>query len=149
MYRRALGENPQLGVVKLRRKWDSSPMTSQSPSYHGCRFPPETISHAVWLYHRFGLSLRDVEDLFAERRITVTYESIRQWCRTLGLDDARRLRRRRGRMGDTWYLDEVFVRIRGRQQYLWRAVDEDGDVMPCSCSPGATGGRPFASSGSC
>ena len=104
-------------------------MTSLSPSYHGYRFPPEIISHAVWLYHRFGLSFRDVEDLLAERGVTVTYEAIRQWCLTFGLDYARRLRRRRGRQGDTWYLDEMFVKIQGRQQYLWRAVDEDGDVI--------------------
>ncbi len=99
------------------------------PSYRGYRLPPEIIAHAVWVYHRFGLSFRDVEDLLAERGITVTYETIRQWCLTFGLDYARRLRRSRGRMGDTWYLDEVFVKIRGRQQYLWRAVDEDGDVI--------------------
>ena len=104
-------------------------MTSQPPSYHGYRFRPAIISRAVWLCHRFGLSFRDVEDLLAERGITVTSEAIRQWCRTLGLDYARRLRRRRGRMGDTWYLDELFVRTQGRQQYLWRAVDEDGDVI--------------------
>ena len=101
-------------------------MTNPSPSYRGYRFLPEIISHAVWLYHRFGLSFRDVEDLLAERGITVTYEAIRQWCRTFGLDYARRLR---GRRGDTWYLDEVFVKIQGRLQYLWRAVDEDGDVI--------------------
>jgi len=99
------------------------------PSYRGYRFPPEIISHAVWLYHRFSLSFRDVEDLLAERGITVTYEAIRQWCLTFGLDYARRLRHRRGRQGDTWYLDELFVKLRGRQQYLWRAVDEDGDVL--------------------
>ena len=99
------------------------------PSYRGYRFPPQIIAHAVWVYHRFGLSVRDVEDLLAERGITVTYETIRQWCLTFGLDYARRLRRSRGRMGDTWYLDEVFVKIQGRQQYLWRAVDEDGDVI--------------------
>ncbi len=104
-------------------------MSSHPPSYRGYRFPPEIISHAVWLYHRFGLSFRDVEDLLAERGVTVTYEAIRQWCRTFGLDYARRLRRRRGRMGDTWYLDELFVKIQGRQQYLWRAVDEDGDTI--------------------
>lgn len=85
-------------------------------SYRGYRFPREIISHAVWLYFRFGLSFRDVEDLLAERGIAVTYESIRQWCLTLGLAYAGRLRRRRGRQGDTWYLDEVFVRIQGRQQ---------------------------------
>ena len=104
-------------------------MTSQPPSYRGYRFPPVIIGHAVWLYHRFGLSFRDVEDLLAERDITVTYEAIRQWCWTFGLDYARRLRHRRGRQGDTWHLDELFVKIRGRQQYLWRAVDEDGDVL--------------------
>ena len=104
-------------------------MTSPTPSYHGYRFPPDIISHAVWLYHRFGLSFRDAEDVLTQRGITVTYETIRQWCQTFGLDYARRLRRRRGRMGDTWYLDELFVRIQGRQQYLWRAVDEDGDTI--------------------
>ena len=106
-------------------------MTSQLPSYHGYRFPREIISHAVWLYHRFGLSFRDAEDLLssAQRAITVTYETIRQWCRTFGPVYARTLRRRRGRMGDTWHLDELFVNIQGRQQYLWRAVDEDGDVL--------------------
>ncbi len=104
-------------------------MTSQLPSYHGYRFPREIISHAVWLYHRFGLSCRDAEDLLAQRAITVTYETIRQWCRTFGPVYARTLRRRRGRMGDTWHLDELFVSIQGRQQYLWRAVDEDGDVL--------------------
>jgi len=104
-------------------------MTSHAPSYHGYRFPPEIISHAVWLYHRFSLSFRDVEDLLAQRGVTVTYETIRQWCRTFGCDYARRLRRRRGRMGDTWYLDELFVTIQGQRQYLWRAVDQDGDVI--------------------
>jgi putative transposase len=104
-------------------------MMSLPPSYRGYRFPPAIISHAVWLYHRFGLSFRDVEDLLAERGVTVTYEAIRQWCLTFGLDYARRLRHRRGRTGDTWYLDEVFVKIQGRLQYLWRAVDEDGDVI--------------------
>ena len=104
-------------------------MRSQSASYHGYRFPPDIISHAVWLHHRFGLSFRDVDDLRAQRGVTVTYETIRQWCQRFGPVDARRLRRRRGRMGDTWHLDEVFVTIQDRQQYLWRAVDEDGDVL--------------------
>ena len=75
-------------------------MTSQPPSYQGYRFPTEIISRAVWLYYRFGLSFRDVEDLLAERGITVTYEAIRQWCLRFGLDYARRLRHRRGRQGD-------------------------------------------------
>ena len=105
-------------------------MRSQPASYHGYRFPPAIISHAVWLSHRFCLSFRDAEDLLAQRGVTVTYETIRQWCQRFGTVYARRLRRRRGRMvGDTWHLDEVFVTIQGRQQYLWRAVDEDGDVL--------------------
>ena len=104
-------------------------MRSQPASYHGYRFPPDIISHAVWLYHRFCLSFRDAEDLLAQRGVTVTYETIRQWCQRFGPVYARRLRRRRGRLGDTWHLDEVFVTIQGRHQYLWRAVDEDGDVL--------------------
>ena len=104
-------------------------MATEFPSYHGYRFPPEIIGHAVWLYHRFGLSFRDTEDLLAQRGVTVTYETIRRWCRTFGPQYARALRRRRGQMGDTWYLDELFVTIQGQRQYLWRAVDEDGDVI--------------------
>ena len=104
-------------------------MISQAPSYHGYRFAPEIISHAVWLYHRFCLSFLDTEDLLAQRGITVSYETIRAWCQTFGAEYARTLRRRRGHMGDTWHLDELFVKIQGQQQYLWRAVDEDGDVI--------------------
>ena len=104
-------------------------MTGSAPRYHGYRFPSEIISHAVWLCHRFCLSVRDVEDLLAQRGVTVTYETIRQWSQTFGLDSARRLRRRRGRMGDSWHLDDVFVPIQGQRQYLWRTVDQDGDVI--------------------
>jgi len=93
------------------------------------RFPIEIIGHAVWLYHRFCLSLRDVEDLLAERGIVVSHETVRQWCRKFGPDYARKLRRRQGRLGDTWHLDELFVNIGGRRHYLWRAVDQDGDVI--------------------
>ena len=104
-------------------------MNSKSPSYRGYRFPPEIISHAVWLYHRFCVSFRDVEDLLAQRGITVSYEAVRLWCIKFGPEYARRLKRRQGRLGDTWHLDEVFVTIQGRRQYLWRAVDQDGDVI--------------------
>ena len=76
-------------------------MTSRPSNYRGYRFPPEIIGHAVWLYHRFCLSFRDAEDLLAQRGVTVTYETIRQWCRIFGPASARTLRRRRGRMGDT------------------------------------------------
>ncbi len=104
-------------------------MKSDTPSYHGYRFPPEIISHAVWLYHRFCVSFRDVEDLLAQRGITVSYEAIRLWCIQFGSEYARRLKRRQGRLGDTWHLDEVFVTIQGQRHYLWRAVDQDGDVI--------------------
>ncbi len=110
-------------------------MTSPAASYHGYRFPPDIISHAVWLYHRFCLSFRDTEDLLAQRGITVSYEAIRQWCRRFGPAYARILRRRQGRLGDTWHLDELFVNIHGCQQYLWRAVDQDGDVIDILLQP--------------
>ncbi len=103
-------------------------MNSRS-QYHGYRFPPEIISHTVWLYHRFTLSFRDIEDLLAERSIVVTYETARQWCQKFGLDYAKKLRKRQGKLGDTWYMDEVFIKINGKRQYLWRAVDQDGDIV--------------------
>ena len=81
------------------------------------------------MYHRFCLSLRDVEDLLAKRGVLVTYETIRRWCRKFGPEYARSLKRRQGRLGDIWHLDEVFVKIRGERHYLWRAVDQDGDVI--------------------
>ena len=87
-------------------------MNSHTPRYHGYRFPPATISHAVWLYHRFSLSFRDVEDLLAKRGITVSYEAIRQWCLKFGPRYARSLKRRQGRLGDTWHLDKLFLSIR-------------------------------------
>jgi putative transposase len=99
------------------------------PSYRGHRFPPEIISHAVWLYHRFTLSFRDVEDLLAERGILVSYETIRFWCLKFGPQYARRLRKKQVRLGDVWHTDEIFVKIQGQQMYLWRAVDQDGDVL--------------------
>ena len=97
--------------------------------YHGYRFPPTIISHAVFLYHRFCRSLRDVEDLLAERGIVVSYQSIRQWCDRFGSEYARKLKKRQGPLGDIWYLDEVFIKIRGELNYLWRAVDQDGDTI--------------------
>ena len=93
------------------------------------RFPPEVIQYAVRLYHRFSLSLRDIEDLLAERGIQVSYETIRRWCIKFGSKYASRLRMNNGEYGDTWYVDEVFVRIDSRHRYLYRAVDQDGDVI--------------------
>ncbi len=97
--------------------------------YRGHRFPPEIISHAVWLYHRFTLSFRDVEDLLAERGILVSYEAIRYWSQTFGPSYSRTLRRKQGRLGDIWHVDELFITIQGQRLYLWRAVDQDGDVI--------------------
>jgi len=110
-------------------------MTTNTPNYHRHRFPPDIISHAVWLYYRFSLSFRDVEDLLAQRGIIVSYETIRQWCRKFGAEYARILRHRQGRLGDIWYLDELFVTIQGQRQYLWRAVDQDGDVIDVLLQP--------------
>lgn len=97
--------------------------------HHRHRFPADLISHAVWLYHVFSLSFRDVELLLAERGVIVSYESVRQWCVKFGASFADKLRRRRPRPGDKWHLDEVFVRIQGVLHYLWRAVDQDGVVL--------------------
>ncbi len=97
--------------------------------YKRYRFPPEIIQHAVWLYHRFNLSHRDIEDLLSERGIQVSYEAIRLWCNKFGAEYARRLKRKRQGFGDTFFIDEVFIKINGVQHYLWRAVDQDGDVV--------------------
>jgi putative transposase len=104
-------------------------MKSPPDPHYRHRFPAEIISHAVWLYHVFSLSLRDVELLLAERGVVVSYETVRRWCRKFGQSFANCLRRRRPRPGDKWYLDEVFLRIQGVQHYLWRAVDQDGVVL--------------------
>ena len=93
-------------------------------TYKRHRFPPDIISHAVWLYYRFNLSYRDIEDLLAERGINVSREAIRLWCIKFGT-----LYRKHRGYGDTFYIDEVFVRINGKQHYLWRAVDQDGEVV--------------------
>lgn len=98
-------------------------------TYKRHRFPPDIISYAVWLYYRFNLSHRDIEDLLAERGIIVTRESIRLWCIKFGAVYTRRLKRKHQGYGDTFYIDEIFVKINGKQHYLWRAVDQDGDVV--------------------
>jgi putative transposase len=97
--------------------------------YHRHRFPKEVIRHAVWLYYRFCLSYRDVEDLLAERGINASYETIRRWCIRFGPAYANRLRKRSAPGGDQWFVDEVFVRISGQLRYLYRAVDQDGQVL--------------------
>jgi transposase-like protein len=101
----------------------------QKISYARHRFPPELIQHVVWLYFRFPLSYRDVEDLLAERDIDVSYETARRWTLKFGLAYARKLRRLRPRSDGRWHLDEVFVSINGKRMYLWRAVDSEGEVL--------------------
>jgi len=102
---------------------------ANSERYKNHRFPPEIISHAVWLYFRFTLSYRDVEEMLFARGIAVSYEAIRKWCRKFGQDYANQIRRRRPRTGDKWHLDEVFLTIHGKRYYLWRAVDQDDNVL--------------------
>ena len=106
-------------------------MNTAAPAnrYKNHRFPTEIISHAVWLYFRFCLSFRDVEELLFERGVSVTYEAIRKWCRKFGQQYANQLCRRRPRPSDKWHMDEVFLRIKGERHYLWRAVDQDGSVL--------------------
>ena len=98
-------------------------------SYKRHRFPPQIIAHAVWLYFRFPLSLRLVEEMLLDRGIVVSYETIRRWGRKFGPEYARRLRRKPPRPTDIWHLDEVVVSIAGRKHWLWRAVDQDGYVL--------------------
>jgi putative transposase len=97
--------------------------------YRGFRYPAEIISHAVWLYFRFSLSFRDIEELMASRGIIVTYETIRQWTLKFGQGYANELRRRQPQRGDKWHLDEVVLTIKGKHHYLWRAVDQNGHVL--------------------
>ena len=109
-------------------------------SYRRHRFPPVVIQHAVWLYLRFTLSYRDVEELLAERGLDLSYESVRSWVLKFGPAIARGLRRCRSRPSDRWHLDEMVVRIAGKQMYLWRAVDHEGEVPR---DPGPASLRPL------
>ena len=105
------------------------PLRTSVTLYHRHRFPAEIISHCVWLYFRFTLSFRDVEEMLAMRGVALTYETVREWCLKFGQTYANGLRRKSPRPGDRWHLDEVFLKINGRLHYLWRAVDQDGDVL--------------------
>ena len=115
-------------------------------TYERHRFPPDVISYAVWLYYRFNLSYRDIEDLLAERGVIVSYESIRHWCAKFGAVYSKRLKRRHRGCGDTFYIDEVFIKINGKRHYLWRTVDQDGEVVDVYVQEkrdGAAAGRFF------
>ncbi|SER70096.1 putative transposase [Pseudovibrio axinellae] len=100
-------------------------MTCAPISYKRHRFPPEIIAHVVWLYHRFSLSLREVEEMLLERGITLSYETIRKWGIKFGPIYTRQLRRKRTQSSDIWYLDEVVIKIQNQRYYLWRAVDQE------------------------
>ncbi len=104
-------------------------MSTPASLYHRHRFPTEIISHCVWLYFRFALSFRDVEEMLAMRGVSLSYETVREWCLKFGQTYANGLRHKSSRPGDRWHLDEVFLKINGRLHYLWRAVDQDGDVL--------------------
>jgi hypothetical protein len=110
-------------------------------SYAGYRFPPEIIQQAIWLYVRFTLSFRDVDDLLAERGIVASYETVRRWVNHFGPKIAADLRKRRPRPHTTWHLDEVYLKIDGRMVHLWRAVDAEGDFLDCWSKPGETSAR--------
>ena len=98
-------------------------------SYRRHRFPPAVIQHAVWLYLRFTLSYRDVEDLLVERGLEISYETVRRWVLKFGPLIARKLRQGRPRPSERWHLDEMVVRIAGKRMYLWRAVDHEGEIL--------------------
>lgn len=115
-------------LSQTRASSDNARMKSTSQC-RGRHFPPEVISHAVWVYTRFTLSYRDAEELLAKCGIVVSYETIRRWCLRFGPRYARNLRRKNPQRGDVWLLDEVFAMVQGQRHYLWRAIDQDGDVI--------------------
>jgi hypothetical protein len=120
----------------LAARWEGLGLvTVGAPPYKGFRFPAEIISHCVWLYHRFPLSLREGQEMMLQRGIIVSHETVRQWCAKFGQTYANGLRRRRARPGDTWHLDEVFITINDKRQYLWHCQlgelrAADGHVKP-------------------
>ena len=109
--------------------WEDRWVSTLTASYKGHRYPVEIINHCVWLYFRFPLSFREVEELMLARGVVVSYETIRRWCAKFGQAYANQLLRRRPRPGDKWHLDEMFVKINGTLCYLWRAVDQHGNVL--------------------
>ena len=120
---------PSIRDDRRMSRGDEKRVDSTRSPYKRHRYPSEIIAHCVWLYYRFALSLRDVEELLLARGIFVSHETIGTWCAKFGPEYARGLRRRAPEPGDTWFLDEVFVKIGGIRKYLWRAVDQDGNVL--------------------
>ena len=124
-------------------------MPERPNPYHGHRFPREVIAHAVRLYLRFALSCRDIEELLAERGVTVSHETVRRWVAKFGAQYADELRRRESKSGRTWHLDEMGTRVGGRLQWLWRAVDEYGQTLDVLLQTHGTPQRPSGSSAGC
>ncbi len=125
-------------------------MSTPAELYRGHRFPADIISQVVWLYFRFSLSYRDVEEMMARRGIQLTYETVREWCAKFGPYYAEELRRRnQAKLGAKWHLDEVFLKIRGVQHYLWRAVDQNGAVIDIFVQPKRDGIAAERFSGGC
>ncbi len=116
-------------------------MQTEIISYKRHRFPPQIIAHVVWLYVRFNLSLREVEEMMLERSVDISYETIRRWSIKFGPRIAHVLRRRQPRPGDVWHLDEVVVKIAGRSFWLWRAVDQHGVLHRSTTSRSAPNPR--------
>ena len=139
MDRRAPGMSPSVRSGNVKLSGLAQPLRNEASSESLCnvrhRFPAAIIQHAVWLYHRFNLSHRDIEDWLAERGIEVSYESVRLWCNKFGPLFSKRLKRQHPGFGDTFFIDEVFVSIKGQRFYLRRAVDQDGDVIDVYLQP--------------
>ena len=134
-----MGGSASLARVVTQTGSCKKPWQGRAPDEHPVprrhRFPPAIIQHAVWLYFRFALSYRDVVDLLAERGIDVSYETVRRWALKFGGVYAARIRQRRLRPSGRWRLDEVFIRIGGRVHYLWRAIDDEGEVLDVIVQP--------------
>ena len=124
------GQSSVPAPFKLSVRFRAALVLTPNPLYRRHRFPAEIIAHAVWLYFRFPLSLRMVEDLLAARGVIVSHQTVRLWAEKFGRAFANEIRRRSvGRLGDKWHLDEAVVSIRGKKHWLWRAVDQDGFVL--------------------
>jgi putative transposase len=127
------------GLRQCHGNWDSSAVrrrlasSDETDIFKRHRFPPEIIRHAVWLYARFTLSFRDVEELLAERGVDASYETLRRWFLKFGPLIAANIRRSRPRPSDHWHLDEMVISIRGDKYWLWRAVDNEGEVLDWRC----------------
>jgi putative transposase len=126
--------NRLYGIVNLRKRGNYVVSTRKS-RYRRHRFPIEVVEQCVWLYFRFALRYRNIEEMMAKRGVLVTYETVREWCHKFGSAYAARPKKKRARFGAKWHLDEVFIKMNGIQHYLWRAVDQNGAVIDIRVQP--------------